>query len=278
MKRRGSFSSYSRYMKRQRRAASDRRRAGRYTKYQKVARNKAKVKKIRRMLGVENKEIISSVTVNVPGNSTTSTTYTPDDAVLRVDPNSSTCNIIQGVAENQRIGNKIKLTYGTLKCVFSPRPNANPQILRVICFYDKRDPTVEPTPFANGDFFEANAVGGTTWSGGLDDMYNEVNRDRYHVFWEKTYKVGFADYAGAAVGDPAYAYQTNNDFKMFIKRTYPLAKTCRKALNYKDTDVTPNWRGCWIIAFSVAASGSANTANQQTLNWRAQIRWRYTDA
>lgn len=241
-------------------------------------RRRRNMKKIRRGLGIESKEIISSFTVNVAGNSAGSTTFTPDDATFQVDPNASTCNIIQGVAENQRIGNKIRLTYGTCKCVISPRSAANPQIVRVICFYDKRYPTATPTPFANGDFFEANAVGGTTFSGGLDDIYNEINRDRYRVFWERTYKVGFADYSGSSVGDPAYAFQTNNDFKMFVKKTYSLSKTCVKSLNYKDTDVTPNWRGCWIMAFSVAAAGSANTNNQQTCNLRTQIRWRYTDA
>lgn len=241
-------------------------------------RRRRNIKKLRRGLGIETKEIISSFTVNVAGNSTGSTTFTPDDATFQVDPNASSCNIIQGVAENQRIGNKIKLTYGSCKLIMSPRSAANPQIVRLVCFYDKRSPTTTPTPFALGDFFEANAVGGTGFSGGLDDIYNEINRDIYRVFWERTYKIGFADYSGSAVGDPAYAYQTNNDFKMFVKKTFGLSKTCVKSLKYNDSATTPAWRGCWIMAFSVAATGSANTNNQQTCNCRVQIRWRYTDA
>lgn len=256
--------------------------------YKKKTSTKSKARKFRsrivKTLGIEKKEIVTGVNVNIRGNSSASTTSTPDSSIIRLDPNNSSMNILQGTRQDQRVGNKVKLTNGTFEMAMWPRSDSagntnNLQYVRFVCFYDKKNPTTTPTPYANLDFFQqSSATGYTGFSGTMYDLVNKINTDRYHVFWERTYKLGPAVLTGSADADPSYANQANNDFKAFYKRTFSLNKTCVKNLNYKDNTSDVNWRGCWIIAFGVAASSVANTADIQVANLFGQIRWKYLDA
>lgn len=247
---------------------------------------KKRVSKLRKSLGVESKEIVAGISTTVKGNNSGSTAATgsPDATIIRLDPNASSLNILQGVRQDQRVGNKVKLLYGTIRTAMWPRSDAagntnNLQYIRMVCFYDKRNPTSVPTPFANLDFFQqSSATGYTGFTGTMYDLVNQINTDRYHVFWERTYKLGPAVLTGSSDADPAFANQANNDFKAFYKRTFSLTKTCVKNLTYTDNSAVVQWRGCYLMCWGVAASSIANTADINVANLQAQIRWRYSDA
>lgn len=248
-------------------------------------KSKAFVKKVRRALKVESKEAVAGFALNVKGNNSASiaTTGSPDYNILRVDPNETSMQIQQGVQQNQRVGNKIRLTYGTMEMALWPRLDTagntnNLQYIRMVCFYDKQKPTETPTPFANLDFFQqSSATGFMGFTGQMYDLVNKINTDRYHVFWERTFKLGPAVLTGSGSADPAYANQANNDFKAFYKRKFSLGKTCIKNLCYRDNYPQGQWRGCWIIVFGVAATAYGNVANVNVANMYGQIRWKYID-
>lgn len=244
-------------------------------------------RRVRRAAGIETKMITAGGVRDFVGSNNAAANLTKMDAtIIRVDPNNSSCNIVQGVAQDQRIGNKVKLVRGTMRFSMWPQNNSagstsNLQCMRMICFYDKRNPTLQPTPAANGDFFQqAGTPGYTGFTGQMYDLFNKINQDRYHVFWERTFKLGNSGLVPVGQGGPGenvWNNGANNDFKLFHKRTFSLTKTCIKSLNYNDNQSNGQWRGCWIICFGVAPIGPANISEAEVANASYQIEWKYQD-
>lgn len=232
----------------------------------------------------EKKEILAGFASQIAGNNSASTTLTPDSRIQRLDPNTGSLAINQGTGQSERVGNRVKLTSGKLTLGIWPRPDSagnsqNLQIIRVLILYDKRNPTITPTPFGNLDFFQQSSTAGSTgFSGQMYDMINEINQDRYNILYDKTYKLGQASLmAVGGSGDPLYNFQANNDFKAFHKIVIPLTKKCIKNLVYKDNTTTPQWRGAWLFCYGVAGSSVANTADILVANMYGQVKWKYTD-
>lgn len=230
----------------------------------------------------EKKEIVAGFVANISGNNSASTTISPDTNIQRLDPHQSgSFQIAQGDKQNDRSGNKVRLVSGKLTLGIWPRPDAagntnNLQNIRIMMVYDKRNPTTDPTPFANLDFFEQSSTNGYVgFTGIMYDLINRVNESRYGVLYDRTIKLGQA-YLPVS-GDPGYNYGANNDFKAFYKLTIPLTKKCIKQLTYKDSQTTAQWRGCWLFCYGVAATGSANTANIYVANMYGQVVWKFTD-
>lgn len=232
----------------------------------------------------EKKEILAGFASQIAGNNSASTTLTPDSRIQRLDPNFGTLAIRQGTAQDERVGNKVKLVSGKLTLGIWPRPDSagntqNLQILRVLILYDKRNPTTTPTPFANLDFFnQSSTTGSTGFTGQMYDMINEINQDRYNILYDKTFKLGQSQLmAVGGSGDPLYNFQANNDFKAFHKVVIPLTKKCVKNLVYKDDQANPQWRGAWLFCYGVAGSSVANTADILVANMYGQIKWKFVD-
>lgn len=231
----------------------------------------------------EKKEYVGGFSVTVAGNNSGSTLKTPDDSIIRLDPNPSNLNILQGVTQSTRVGNKIRLTNGNLTLGIWPRSDAsgntnNLQMIRLLILYDKRNPTDTPTPFDNADFFQqSSATGYVGFSGVMYDLINRINKDRYAILMDRTYKLGFSTLVGSADGDPTFAYQSNNDFKAFHKINVNLNNKALKVLTYTDNNNAPNWRGCWLFAFGVAGAGPGNGADVAVANMYGQIVWQYND-
>lgn len=229
----------------------------------------------------EKKRIVQGFSSTIVGNNSASTTATPDLRIQRLDPNNTSLTINQGPQQNQRVGNKVKLVSGKLTLGIWPRAdtagNSNSlQYVRVMILYDKRNPTITPTPFANLDFFEqSSATGSTGFTGLMYDLINSINEDRYGILYDKTYKLGQAILTSS--GDPNYNYSANNDFKAFHKITIPLTKKCVKNLVYKDNQTDAQWRGAWLFCYGVAASAAGNTADINIANIYGQVSWKFTD-
>lgn len=147
---------------------------------------------------IEKKELVAGFAQTIAGNNSTSTTISPDVLIRRLDPNNNNLPIAQGVKQNERVGNKVKLVSGKLTLAIWPRPSQagntnNLQMIRVMILYDKRNPTTTPTPFGNLDFFQqSSATGFTGFSGQMYDLINRVNEDRYNILYDKTFKLGQA--------------------------------------------------------------------------------------
>lgn len=246
-------------------------------------------KRVRRAVNIESKAIMSTFNGVIPGTRNTSTIVTPDSQLIRVDPSTGAGGMFVmpsppvGTGQSQRIGNKITLVDGWAKLTFQPTSDGagttNIQVLRVVAFYDKQNPTTQPTPFANGDFFQlGTGAGSVGFAGTMRDIVSEINKDRYHVFWERTYKLGYAHQNGSADAEPAWANAANNDFKLYHKKRYGLMKTCIKNVVFNDTSLTPQRRGCWIMVFGVNPVGIQNPADTSVGQVFGQVYWKYQDA
>lgn len=229
----------------------------------------------------EKKYILQGFQTLVAGNNSASTTVSPDAYIQALTPNNSSLQITQGTKQYQRIGNKITITSAKLNLAIWPRADTanntqNLQNIRVMILYDKRNPTLSPTPFSNLDFFEqSSATGSFGFTGQAYDLINEINHSRYRILYDKTFKLGQATLISS--GDPLYNYQANNDFKAFHKLTIPLTNKIVKNLIFNDDYTNAQWRGAYLFCYGVAASSAGNTANINVANLYGQVKINFID-
>lgn len=245
------------------------------------ARGRAAAVRMRRRLGVEQRERRYNFSLRAVNNTKDNgVTFPVDSNVIMITPNAVTMPIDQGVGQGQRIGNRIKLTYASLRAIFLPinEGTANqtlPVIIRCMFMYDKRNPTSVPTPGQNGDFFQ-NGNSASGFDGTMNDLLRPINTDRYAVFNLRSFKVGWATTYGMGSGDPAQAYSANNEFKLMgiYKKNY--MKHIVKNLRYDDNELEPASRGLWFFYYAVPISPNAtalfnNNAARLTLQW--MVKW-----
>lgn len=252
-------------------------------------RKKRFQRRVRRAINIEKKMIMASFNGQIPATRTGAVVINPDTCLIRVDMASGgggqfvMSSPTMGTGQAQRIGNKITAVNGWLKLTYQPQSDGggttNIQVLRVVAFYDKQNPTTTPTPYANGDFFQFfSGAGYTGFTGTMQDIVMEINKDRYNVFWERTYKLGYAHQNGSADAEPSWANAANNDFKLFYKKKYGLMKTCIKNLVFNDQTTNPLRRGCWIMVFGCNPVGLQNPVDQSVGRLFGQVCWLFTDA
>jgi len=190
--------------------------------------------------------------------------------------------INQGTSQGARIGNAIttkKLTFkGTIwPAAYSASTNLVPAPVqgKIWIFYDKINPTVIPSVKGNNDFLQ---LGGSssTFRNDLTDMWAPVNKDRYRVLATKTFKLGFADYAGTG-NLPGSQYFANNDFKMNYNFSFNLTKHFPKRVKFNDNNADPVTRGLFFMVEYVGANGN-NFFPATMLNMSYSLDYVFEDA
>lgn len=181
--------------------------------------------------------------------------------------------ITQGAGQSQRTGNKITCCSLKLRIALSPigivndpatgnMSTAQPMYIRMVMFYDKKNPNDTPTPFANGDFFEqSTGYGYTGFTNTIADTLMPINTSRYHVYKQKFFKVGFqtlmqknSNLAGATTAGDANGWLSNNDFKSFSSRTIDLTKYVPKTWTFNDQQTGANFlKGVYIMFITTGA-------------------------
>lgn len=185
--------------------------------------------------------------------------------------------ITQGVGESQRTGSRI--TCCSLKLRFTLNnvnivndvatgriSTAQPQYVRMVMFYDKKDPNTTPTPYANGDFFEQSTGSGYTgFTNSIADTLMPINTNRYHVYKQKFFKIGFqslmmyggaggGQYVGATTAGDTNGWLSNNDFKSFVGKTVDLTKYLPKTWSFNDGQTGNNlMKGVYILFITTGA-------------------------
>lgn len=184
--------------------------------------------------------------------------------IFPLGPNTAFAPIInQGTAQSSRIGNRIKTKKLVVKGSIYPLPynvttNPAPQPVLLKCWimYDKTNPTAEPDPKGNADFFQ---LGGSTksFANNLTDMWAPVNTDRYRVLTTRTYKLGYSDYS-ATPGTAVYINQQNfrnNDFPVSVNFSIDCTKYYPKDVRFNDNNALPTTRSLFMLWEYVAANG-----------------------
>lgn len=213
-----------------------------------------------------------------------STSNAPDaNNVMALSPYSAQLQIDQGVGQGARVGNRIKIKKSILRIMLTPQqysasanPAPRPQIVRMVLFYDRLNTTVTPTPFANADFFDNNnSVGG--FAGNTTDLVRMFNTDRYRILKVKTFKLGFANYAGTSANADAQTF-ANNDYKLNIVKRYDITKHLVKNVLYIDNNSNPSSRGLWLMFYTMPANTSTFGSTDFPLLLSGQVETHYEDA
>lgn len=220
-----------------------------------------------------NKQLYTSDAINFPDN------------VIPLGPNNVTLSLTQGTGQGQRIGNVVNTKKLIFKGSINPNPynvttNPTPRPLMVqfIFCYDREDPN---DAFVPGSTFFQNGSSTTGFSGTLTDIWRPINEDRYRVFARKTFKLGFADYAGTT-GNPtnqgAHQAYANNDFKLSHIFSFDITKWYPKVVKYNDNLANPMTRNIYCFVQYVDALGGGMVSPYEACEMSYCLNYMYEDA
>lgn len=180
---------------------------------------------------------------------------------LPITPYTGYMSITQGVGQNQRIGNEIrikKLMYNYVLRPLSQDPtiNPNPQPIEVqIIFAHTRDqPALIPSVGDYQSLFQLNGTSAPP-QGTLEDLCQPFNKDYWNILKVVHHKIGYATAEGTG-NSPTAQYFANNDFKLNVVRRINLTKYAPKIVKFNDTNNTPTTRGVFVF-FNILPAGQS---------------------
>lgn len=194
----------------------------------------------------------------------------------------SSYQIGQGTGQGDRIGNKIRTKKLIMKFIFNPTAynattNITPQPIdiRVFWLYNKDSSETIPSQLDFTKFFQ---LGDTTASpqAFLADMMLDVNKDLFHVYAERRYKLGnqIANAAGTSTGNE---YFSNNDYAYNVIDEIDLTKFAATTYQFNDSNNTPNTRGLFCVILAAAASGAILSSSQVPAYLFYTLQYQFTD-
>lgn len=174
-----------------------------------------------------------------------------------LSPNATYLNIVQGVGQGDRIGNKIKIVKASLSFIITAggfdvtnNPNPQPMEVRMIIGRNKQAPQ---SSMNVSTLFQAGSSTATP-IGNLFDQILPLNRDNNTIYKQKTFKVGNAIATGTGAA-PGQNYFANNDFKLNIKQKIDITDYISKNYCYNDATSTPQSPYLYVLFLASAASG-----------------------
>lgn len=200
--------------------------------------------------------------------------------LIQVSFGASAVDVSQGVADGQRIGNKIKLKRLYFKGTFIPvlynaanNPTPKPVQIKMVFFYTRAEPADFPTN-PQLDFLQFGSTT-TALTNDLVDMWAPFNTDKYRILATRTYKLGQSTYAVSGT-TPAVPY-SNNDFQLNCNFKVNLTKHLPKLIRYNDNNMDPTSRGIWCLIIPVWADGQQAPNTTLMANMSYVISGFYTD-
>lgn len=171
--------------------------------------------------------------------------------------------ILQGVGQGQRVGNRIELVKCQIKGTLvanqydaQANPNPCPVQIRMVLFYKKETPTVIPTPAQSADILDLNNTA-QGFHNDLVDLWAPFNSDKYRILKTWMFKLGFADSRRYADGTQGTLNLANNDFKYNCNFNVDYTKYMIKKQVYADNSVNATSRQLYLMWIPVAANGAA---------------------
>jgi len=203
------------------------------------------------------------------------------DNIIPVGPNATTMAIAQGVANGSRIGNVIRTKRFVIKGTIAgngynatTNPTPFPQQVKMVVFYDRKNPTSVPDP--RTDYFQ-DGGSNVGFSNDLIDLWRPVNTDRYRILEQRNFKVGYASYEGTGNQGGAQ-FLANNDFKFNCNFSVDLTKHYPKVVKFDENNSDPTTRGLYVMWYMAAASGGANSTAWKPVEVAYMLQYEYEDA
>ena len=190
---------------------------------------------------VENKMTTSYTTTATV--CTKATTGLPQWFLVK-DWNVKLFTIAQGAAEQQRIGNQIKLKRWVIKGIIEPvisetRQFTYSNVGYVDVYFGKLMKNTAPPSNALTDLYQ-NGATATTPMCKSSDMLNPLNKDNYKVYYHRRFKMGYAsDYNTYNAASGSNEHPANNDFKVSQTFGFDVCKYILKNKSLKYPDISP---------------------------------------
>jgi len=198
-------------------------------------------------------------------------------------PYTGYMTIGQGVQQNQRIGNVIKVKKVYLRYILRPMPydvgaNPFPAPIVVDLFLGRNRVASGDQPIA-GDMNFLFQNGNTSFGpvGNLNDLISEPNKDYWTIQKRWSHKIGFSDYMGTG-GSTNFQYFGNNDFKLNIIKKLDITKHYPKILKFNDGTNQVQGPGLFLFYQCVSAGGGTNASTTLPCHMTFWIDVRYEDA
>lgn len=205
--------------------------------------------------------------------------------IIELGPGASML-ITQGTGQGQRVGNKIATVRHVFKGTIVPfgydvttNPNPRPIHVKMWIFYDKTDPVAVPNPVGNPFFQDGSGVAG--FANDLVDHWRPVNTDRYRVLAVRTFKVGFANFAGTAASTSNQAQMqqyANNDYKLNANFRINLTRHQIKNIRFNDGNNEPMTRRMFCMWQPVDGTGAQLNSTHIPCGVQYMEDYHYKDA
>lgn len=201
---------------------------------------------------------------------------------ISIAPSSTGFVIPNGTGQGNRIGNVIRTKKAVIKGIlhqntYDATTNSQPQPVqvRMLIFKDKFNKSGQPAAVAL-DLFQtgSTAVGPAN---DLADQMLDVNKDRYQVYHDQTFKLGFANFGGLG-NNTSFQSFSNNDFQLNCEFEVDVTKFIPKTIMYNDTAAAPMTDNLWMIFIPSFAAGGTMPANSTACNMSWSGSYQYTDA
>jgi len=227
---------------------------------------------------VENK----SQTVNYSGNFGNATANASMYA-YPVTPYTGFMSLTQGITQNQRIGNEVKIRKAMLRYILRPigynaSSNVTPVPLHVEMYLGRTKIAPGDIPAA-GDFTVLFQNGNSSVGpvGTLTDLIAAVNKDYWVIKKRWSHKLGFAEYFGTG-GLAQQQYFVNNDFELNVMRKLDITSIYPKTLKFNDGTGLVQGPALFLFYQAVSANGNDTGSTQLTANINFWIDIEYEDA
>lgn len=239
---------------------------------------------------IENKRMTTEFTKNLFNISAGVPGFQPN-CIIPLCPNAATGGIYtipQGVGQQQRIGNQVSVKKAYLRGILVPsvynavsNPTPAPLNVKMWIISFKRNvlqqtqadcyQTVANTFFANGN----TSIG---LLGTLYDLVTPHNKDVVNVHYQRTFKLGYASYAGMTGGSSVTDPKTDNDYKLNHKFTLDITKYLPKRMYFNDTDNGTTSKQVYAVFEAVYYNGTNMTGATSPCGFIGGIDLHYQDS
>jgi len=208
----------------------------------------------------------------------------PTMNVYPMTPQPGLIQISQGVGQNERTGNVVKVRKVILKYVlyqnkFDETTNNRlvPQEIQMFLGFVKNSSGLQPNATDFQNLYQYNNSVNPIF-GNLQDLNQKINTDYWTVkkYWR--HKLGYATTVSSSGGDPSFANYANNDFKLNIVKQMDITKHYPKILKFNDVSDTLQGQGLFFFYQAVAADGSTMAGSQTPVSILWQLDVSYEDA
>lgn len=230
---------------------------------------------------IEDKEFVSPTIGDTPGGSPGTfgnANFETNNIIDVTDETLSKITQANGLTQNGRIGNRLKLKSCVLRGTLFPNAEQNMATYVKIWVVSSRDRPNDSSDanirsICDASFFKTSP-GSTSgaMTGQLIDLCRSVNEDQLHLYTTRVFKLGFQTSPNTVIGVAA-----NNDFKLSHIFRIPLGRYMNKNVIYNDTTAEPRNKKIFVVMECIPADGSVSNNNSYAvLNYFLDIK--YEDA